>query len=241
MAADHTSLRILVVDDDVVSRELLSLLLMREGYTIETAESGLAALETLRSSDAPPDAVLTDLQMPGISGSEVATRLRAASSGVRIIAISASVPASQELAAFDGFLQKPFTAEALAAALSATPPVHRTGIVREPITVIDDLVYVRLTESLKPEVVDQLYALCLADVRRREALLRKAAAGGDDALFRREAHAIKGGCGMVGAIELQTIASTMENEGIPANYVATLDEFLRACDRLQRMLIARKT
>jgi hypothetical protein len=45
---------------------------------------------------------------------------------------------------------------------------------------------------------------------------------------------------MVGAVELQTIASTIEGRGITADYVATLDEFLVACDRVERMLLAHK-
>jgi HPt (histidine-containing phosphotransfer) domain-containing protein len=68
--------------------------------------------------------------------------------------------------------------------------------------------------------------------------MRRAAAEGDDAAFKREAHAIKGGCGMVGALELQKLATSMEQRGLRDDDVATLDEFLVACERLRRMLIA---
>jgi HPt (histidine-containing phosphotransfer) domain-containing protein len=107
--------------------------------------------------------------------------------------------------------------------------------------VLDQTVYDKLASSMRPELLDQLYALCLADAKKRVATMREAAARGDDSSYRREAHAIKGGTGMVGAVELQTIASTMEDRGIPANYLATLDEFLIACDRVERMLLAHKT
>jgi len=93
---------------------------------------------------------------------------------------------------------------------------------------------------MKPERVNQLYAFCLTDTKKRVAAMREAAVRGDDSTYRREAHAIKGGTGMVGAVELQTIASTMEDRGITADYVATLDEFLVACDRVERMLLAHK-
>jgi HPt (histidine-containing phosphotransfer) domain-containing protein len=186
--------------------------------------------------------VLTDLQMPGLCGNELAHELRqVVSDATRLIAISASVPGSDHIDAFDGFLMKPFTSAALATALAAeprtlpaeTPP--RSGIALDP------TVYDTLSTSMRPEVVAQLYRLCLSDVRKRLSTMREAAERNDGATYRREAHAIKGGAGMVGAVELQTLASTLEIRGIPANHVATLDEFLRACDRLQGMLIARET
>jgi HPt (histidine-containing phosphotransfer) domain-containing protein len=70
--------------------------------------------------------------------------------------------------------------------------------------------------------------------------MRSSASAGDDAAYRREAHAIKGGCGLVGALELQSIAASEENAGITANHVATLDEILAAAERLKRMLVAQR-
>ncbi|WP_035348759.1 response regulator [Edaphobacter aggregans] len=233
--------RILVIDDDALSRELLTLLLLREGYAVDAAESGDAALEALGVQGiASPDAVLVDLQMPGTRGSSLAHRLREVCGGARLIAISASVSSGGDADGYDAFLLKPFSAEALAAALQGIPSPPEEPV-RQNVTVLDQNVYRMLAESMRPEPLAQLYNLCLTDVRGRLAAMRDAAARGDDATYRREAHAIKGGTGMVGAIELQTLATTSENNGIPANYVATLNEFLLACDRLRRMLIARKT
>lgn len=236
-------LHLLVVDDDALSRDVLALVLIREGYTVDVLESGDAAFEALSQRRMPiPDGVLADLQMPGTSGSELAHRLRQICGGTTcFIAMSAS--SDSTLDGFDAFLSKPFTMEALAAAMTAAnaAPTAPAQLVRQNVTVLDQTVYERLADSMRPESLDQLYALCLTDAQRREANLRKAAGQGDDAAFRREAHALKGGCGLVGALELQMIANTLETSGIPANYVATLDEILLACDRLKRMLIARKT
>ena len=69
-------IQILVVDDDDVSREVLALLLQRMGYAVETAESGDAALLHLQTTNLLPQLVLTDLQMPGTTGSELALQLR---------------------------------------------------------------------------------------------------------------------------------------------------------------------
>ena len=61
--------RLLVVDDEKDIRELTSALLADDGYEILTAEDGLQALELL--SQFHPDLVITDLQMPRMSGFEL--------------------------------------------------------------------------------------------------------------------------------------------------------------------------
>jgi len=230
--------RILIIDDDALSRELLQLLLSREGYEVDTSESCEAALESIGHRQAP-DAVLADLQMPGIRGADLALGLRRACAS-RLIAISASPSSAGELEGYDAFLLKPFSAHALAGVLAGNSAPAPNQPIRQNVTVLDQTVYDKLASSMRPELLEQLYALCLADAKKRVATMREAAARGDDSSYRREAHAIKGGTGMVGAVELQTIASTMEDRGIPANYLATLDEFLIACDRVERMLLAHK-
>ncbi len=69
------------------------------------------------------------------------------------------------------------------------------------------------------------------------------AKAGDDALFRQEAHAIKGACSMLGAVRLAKIASAMETGGVGGcdSVDATLDNFLRECDALEGMLISSQT
>ena len=234
--------RILVIDDDALSRDLLALLLSREGYAVDVAESGEAALNSLQNGNLPvPAAVLSDLQMPGITGRLLARHLReTCGRTTRLIAISAS-HSQESLDGFDGFLLKPFTMQALTEAL-ANGALHRSPDDESASQrdVLDPAVYNRLAGSMPQESLRRLYDLCLADARKREALLREAATRGDDAAYRREAHALKGGCGLVGAVELQTLAAEMERTGLAANYVATLDEILLACDRLHRMLIARQ-
>jgi HPt (histidine-containing phosphotransfer) domain-containing protein len=94
---------------------------------------------------------------------------------------------------------------------------------------------------MRPERLGQLYALCLDDARRRVAAMRLATSMEDEEAYRKEAHALKGGCGMVGAVELQRLAAWMEARGLNAtNHVATLDEFLLGCERVERMLVARE-
>ena len=72
--------RVLLVDNEEVDRELLRQLLEPTGFVVVQAASGEAALDWLHThgSDAPPDAILMDLAMPGIDGWETIRRLRAA-------------------------------------------------------------------------------------------------------------------------------------------------------------------
>lgn len=66
--------RIMVVDDIADNLFLLQLVLEAEGYDIELAMSGSAALSSIQAS--PPDLVLLDVMMPGMSGFEVTQQLR---------------------------------------------------------------------------------------------------------------------------------------------------------------------
>ena len=68
--------RILVVDDDKNICELIRLYLQKEGYTVEIANDGLAALE--KFSQNPPAAVILDFMLPKIDGIEVLKRMRKA-------------------------------------------------------------------------------------------------------------------------------------------------------------------
>lgn len=65
--------RVLVVDDDAVNRTLISAVLGEEGLVVQTADSGEAAIKKLETWT--PDVVLTDVQMPGMTGYEWARKM----------------------------------------------------------------------------------------------------------------------------------------------------------------------
>jgi len=113
---------VLVVDDDPASLLLVEAVLEAEGYDTRKATSPAKALEILK--DWTPDVILLDIQLHGLdSGLEFAQRLKAniATRATPVIAFTAYgeswSEAEARAAGCDGFLEKPITAEMLAAAV----------------------------------------------------------------------------------------------------------------------------
>jgi PAS domain S-box-containing protein len=107
---------VLVAEDDPVVREVASEMLRLQGYRVLTAGCGREALEILTDRAEDADLVLTDLVMPGLSGRELSTRLRALPRVPRVVftsGYSADHLERFELAPDDHFVQKPFTMESL--------------------------------------------------------------------------------------------------------------------------------
>ncbi len=67
--------RLLVVDDDLVIREMLQIFLEAEGYSIDTAENGFEAFDVINRS--LPDLILLDIMMPGLNGLDMCRMLKA--------------------------------------------------------------------------------------------------------------------------------------------------------------------
>ena len=79
--------KILVVDDERSMRELLELVLKREGYSVHTAENGTRALELMRQN--PYDLMISDVKMPDINGIDLLERTREISPETMVIMITA--------------------------------------------------------------------------------------------------------------------------------------------------------
>jgi len=110
------SKRVLVVDDDVKTVELVKLYLNRDGYRVLTAYDGIEALRLARESH--PDLIVLDLMLPGINGLEVCRTLRA-ESDVPIIMLTARTTEQDRLTGLDlgadDYVPKPFSPKELAA------------------------------------------------------------------------------------------------------------------------------
>ncbi len=112
--------RVLVVDDDVKTVELVKLYLNRDGYRVLTAYGGVEALRLARESH--PDLIVLDLMLPGIDGLEICRTLRA-ETDVPIIMLTARTTDQDRLTGLDlgadDYVTKPFSPRELAARVRA--------------------------------------------------------------------------------------------------------------------------
>ena len=113
--------RILTVDDSASMRALLRIALTEQGFAVEQAEDGIAALEWLEHNEV--DVVITDVNMPRLDGFGLIAELRAGDRyGDRPILVlttesSDEKKARARAAGATGWIVKPFDAEKLAAAV----------------------------------------------------------------------------------------------------------------------------
>ncbi len=127
----------------------------------------------------------------------------------------------------------------MATQLHGPPLAEMEANDRTPLApVLNEKIYSQLADSMPTQQLHQMYAMCMNDARARIGAMREMVAAHDGERFVREAHAIKGGCGMLGASELHRIAAELEKKGLEdeTRDVNFLDELAAACDRLERML-----
>ncbi len=241
--------RVLLIDDDELSREILELLLVEAGWEIVASGSGEEAVAGLRAG-VVPQVILADLKMPGLSGAELATALRGAwmEAPPVLLAMSASEPASGATEGYDGFLLKPFSVEQFAEAvqiaegdgLSIAAAAETTV---EPATaeVLNEAKLLQLRASFKPAQMDELFRFALTDAERQLETMQQARDAGDDELYRRCAHSMKGSFGMLGAPELWEMATAAERDGCSGvtQGVTFFELFLGALERLRHTLLTR--
>lgn len=118
--------RILIIEDNAANVALMSYLLTAVGHRIEVCRDGQAGLEAVQRQ--PPALVLCDIQLPKVSGYEVARALRAdpAYRTLPLVAVTALAMRgdSERILAggFDGYIAKPIQPETLAAQVEAFLP-----------------------------------------------------------------------------------------------------------------------
>jgi two-component system response regulator MprA len=114
-------MRIVVAEDEPTVREAIVLVLTLEGYEVEGATDGEAALALL--DEVPADALVLDVLMPLVDGLEVCRRLRSRGSDVPILIVTAQDAVAQRVegldAGADDYLVKPFALDELLARVRA--------------------------------------------------------------------------------------------------------------------------
>ena len=127
--ADGSPTRALVVDDEVMLAELLTMALRYDGWDVRSAGSGTEAVRTAREFS--PDVVLLDVMLPDIDGLEVLRRLRAHDPDVPVLFLTARDAVEDRIAGItaggDDYVTKPFSLEEVVARLRAL--MRRTSVV----------------------------------------------------------------------------------------------------------------
>lgn len=115
-------MRILIADDDEISRRMMGMMLKKMGYEVDAAENGRGALDKLLDPDGPRMALL-DWMMPEMDGAEVCRKLRAASEQQYVYVILLTSKDTREAlvegldAGADEYLTKPCNSDELKAGL----------------------------------------------------------------------------------------------------------------------------
>jgi signal transduction histidine kinase/DNA-binding NarL/FixJ family response regulator len=218
-------LRVLVVDDVAVNRELLEEMLARHGHKVLLAEDGAAALQL--AARERPDVVLMDVQMPVMDGMEATRRIRQLpppAGAVPILALTANVLAAERerylACGMDLCLTKPVVWPDLFAALAEATSPSGIPIARAQVTKPQAAAQLTVQGS-EPPLLDGSAAGILND-EKLAGLLKRVIVDAERACERcrtlpaaskellREVHALKGTAGLFGLRRISAAAADVQ-------------------------------
>ncbi len=126
--ADGNPINVLVVDDESVLADMVSMALRYEGWNISTAGDGASAIASARSQR--PDVVVLDVMLPDMSGLDVLHKLREQNPQLPVLLLTAKDAVEDRIAGLtaggDDYVTKPFSIEEVVLRLRAL--LRRTGV-----------------------------------------------------------------------------------------------------------------
>ena len=126
--ADGNPINVLVVDDEAVLAEMVSMALRYEGWSIATAGDGSSAIASARTRR--PDVVVLDVMLPDMSGLDVLHKLREENPQLPVLLLTAKDAVEDRIAGLtaggDDYVTKPFSIEEVVLRLRAL--LRRTGV-----------------------------------------------------------------------------------------------------------------
>jgi PAS domain S-box-containing protein len=233
---------ILLVEDGVTNRKLISLMLRRAGIEVTTAANGQIGLDLVGTHNF--DLVLMDMQMPVMDGYLAATEMRRRGISIPIIALTAhSMKGDEErcrAAGCSGYVTKPIDSdrllnvvgEVLLAAQDARQGSASSSAGPLPLVStlpMDDPEFQEIVEDLVLRLNDQV------------AGMRRAAAEEDYSALAQLAHWLKGSAGTAGFGMLTSPAMTLEQAAKERNASAITDSLDRIAGLVARIVVPRRS
>jgi signal transduction histidine kinase/DNA-binding response OmpR family regulator len=206
-AEGASDLRVLIAEDNPVSRGVLQSMLRAEGFDADAVEDGPAVLEALEAHHY--DLLLLDCQMPGMDGDVVTRSIRGAperySGNPIIVAVTADATENHRTqclaAGMDDFMPKPVRLESLRHGLRRWIAVLAERSPGKAQNYRADLrqSIAKRTGRDDDSFLSDYIGLFLDDTESRIAAMAQAVSTGDTEILRRECHALKGSCLELGA------------------------------------------
>jgi PAS domain S-box-containing protein len=227
------SLKILLVEDNIVNQRVAAAMFEKLNLTIDIAPSGSEAI--LMLSNKRYDLVFMDIRMMEMDGIEVTRRIRDTSStvldhAVRIIALTAQAMNQDRQicldAGMDDYLAKPFSLDNLASVIRKWFPDSNESVTIEPEQSKID--FIELDENLinqapiwdLPKMIEHLFqdenltktviSDFLVDIPRQLQKIRELIESGDISNLEIRTHTIKEACSLLGAERMRIIAKSLE-------------------------------
>ncbi|EZH78826.1 ATPase [Ectopseudomonas composti] len=210
-------LRLLVVEDNALNRQVARELLAGEGADVSLAEGGLEGVQLAQTAQPPFDTILMDIQMPDIDGLEATRRIRQhpAHKTQPIIAMTANVSNTDRdqclAAGMNDHVSKPIDIEKLVAVirqwcgLESTQP--STTVVDQP---IEDQTAILKRFGGNLALLHSMLEVFPADLHQQLDQLQRHRQNGDTAAMLRSLHSLKGSSGTIGARQLSARFADLE-------------------------------
>ncbi|MFZ6756557.1 response regulator [Undibacterium sp. Ji50W] len=248
--------RVLVVDDSEINREVAQRILAGDGATVYLANDGYAAVEWLRSHPKAVDIVLMDVQMPIMDGYEATRQLRALPNADKlpVVALTAGAFKMQQEAAheagMDAFVAKPFNVEELITVIQKLTHYQSPQSLQSPMPEDENPgePYAVTTEKYKDSLPGIAVKKAMATwndfkVYRKFLLKFKIDYAGCTSQFKdcyatndvqgikTLAHKLKGCAGNLGLIDIAHVATEIETAGTSEEGQFVIDKLQMAMDK----------
>ncbi|MEO6698069.1 MAG: PAS domain S-box protein [Paraperlucidibaca sp.] len=228
-------LKILLVDDSELNREVAAYILTYEGALIVTAENGQEAVSTFKQAPDTYDAVLMDIQMPILDGYDATRQIRKllGTEHTPILALTAGAMGPQRqmalLAGMDGFISKPFEANTLITTVQQYVTAHAKAKSAAPSV---DLDLEQLIAQLKQLFIQEKLPAHLEVLRKA-----KQSEPLNLTVLATVLHKMAGEAGTVGLMALCDKARTLENQLVDdshelSDYLGSIAELILTGEQL---------